>query len=148
MKGEEGSISGSMRSTCSILRTSTSTAAGTRRSASVLSRSSSMAAECIANVSIPTPTTTGTNPNCPGTNSTRSSVISEADYNAWAAFNSRPLSTTPEGQALIGTDQDYGQCGQAAAASGSSRTEMERCRITSSPSRCREGFATRNSLVL
>jgi hypothetical protein len=52
--------------------------------------------ECIANTSIPTPTTA----NCPG--GTRSSVISEGDYNSWAMFNGQPLSTTSAGAVLLG----------------------------------------------
>jgi len=52
--------------------------------------------ECIANVSIPVPDAT----NCPG--GTRTSPISAAEYNTWAAFNGRPQSGTPEGAALLG----------------------------------------------
>ena len=53
-------------------------------------------AECIANVTIPTPTAA----NCPG--GTRSSAISEGDYNAWATFNGQPLANTAAGAVLIG----------------------------------------------
>jgi hypothetical protein len=51
--------------------------------------------ECIANLSIPTPTTA----NCPG--GTRTSVISEGDYNQWAAFNNRPGASDPAGAAIL-----------------------------------------------
>ena len=52
--------------------------------------------ECSANPSIPIPDAM----NCPG--GTRSSPISVAEYNTWAAFNGRPQTSTPEGAALLG----------------------------------------------
>ncbi len=52
--------------------------------------------ECIANVSIVTPTAA----NCPG--GTRSSVITPAEYDTWAQANSQPLSNTAAGAAVLG----------------------------------------------
>ena len=52
--------------------------------------------ECIANPSAPN--TTG----CTAATAQRSSVISAAEYDTWANFNSRPLSSTAEGQAILG----------------------------------------------
>lgn len=51
--------------------------------------------ECIADLSIVTPTAA----NCPG--GTRSSPISPAEYNAWAALNNQQPSTTPAGAAIL-----------------------------------------------
>ena len=55
--------------------------------------------ECIADLTIGTPTTT----NCPGTATLvqRSSGISEAEYNAWATFNNKPLSSTAAGATAL-----------------------------------------------
>lgn len=52
--------------------------------------------ECIADPSLPS---TGT---CAGAANQRSSVISGAEYDAWATFNGQPLSNTPTGQAMLG----------------------------------------------
>ena len=52
--------------------------------------------ECLANPSAPD--TAG----CTAATAQRSSVISAAEYNTWAMFNNRPLSTTAEGQAILG----------------------------------------------
>ncbi|HTH38860.1 MAG TPA: hypothetical protein VL572_12875, partial [Pyrinomonadaceae bacterium] len=52
--------------------------------------------ECIANVSIPTPTTG----NCPG--GTRQSVITAGEYDTWANANNQPLSNTAAGAAILG----------------------------------------------
>ncbi|HEY2866649.1 MAG TPA: hypothetical protein VGJ02_06125, partial [Pyrinomonadaceae bacterium] len=58
--------------------------------------------ECIANLSIPTPITSGSGINCPGVNPTRTSVISAGEYDAWAAFNNQPLSNASAGQIILG----------------------------------------------
>ena len=52
--------------------------------------------ECIADLSIRSPSNT----NCPG--GQRTSPISPAEYDAWAALNGQPLSTTPAGAAIMG----------------------------------------------
>lgn len=55
--------------------------------------------ECISNPALPLsacPNVTGQPP------AQRSSVISTAEYDAWAAFNGRPLSSTTQGQTLLG----------------------------------------------
>ena len=55
--------------------------------------------ECIANLSIPTPSAS----NCPGgTAAQRPAVISASDYDAWARANGQPLSSTSAGQTIIG----------------------------------------------
>lgn len=51
--------------------------------------------ECIADLSIGVPTAA----NCPG--GTRSSAISSAEYDAWAAFNNQALSSTAAGAAIL-----------------------------------------------
>ncbi len=53
-------------------------------------------AECISNPSLPSTST------CAGAANQRSSSISAAEYDAWAAFNNRPLSSTGAGQTLLG----------------------------------------------
>ncbi len=52
--------------------------------------------ECIANLTITAITTA----NCPG--GSRSSALSPAEYDAWAAFNNQPLSSTAEGATIMG----------------------------------------------
>jgi hypothetical protein len=52
--------------------------------------------ECVANPSLPNTSS------CTATTAQRSSVISAAEYDAWAAFNNQPLSSTPGGQAILG----------------------------------------------
>ena len=76
--------------------------------------------ECIANPSAPN--TTG----CAGATNQRSSVISAAEYDTWATFNSRPLSATAEGQAILGQDQDYGQQPEASAPCRSNERSLAR----------------------
>jgi len=51
--------------------------------------------ECISNPSLPLSA-------CAGAANQRSSVISEAEYTAWATFNNRPQLTDPAGRALLG----------------------------------------------
>jgi hypothetical protein len=53
-------------------------------------------AECIGNVSLPTTTS------CTATTDQRSSTISAGEYDQWATFNGRPLSSTPAGMQLLG----------------------------------------------
>jgi hypothetical protein len=53
-------------------------------------------AECIANPSLPDVSM------CAGAANQRSSAISAAEYNAWAAVNGRPLASTPAGQTILG----------------------------------------------
>ncbi len=85
--------------------------------------------ECIANTSIVTPTTA----NCPG--GTRSSPISAAEYDAWAALasNNQPLSTYCGGRSPSRTDQDNGRSVKASAACRVNRQVAERCLATFSP---------------
>ena len=52
--------------------------------------------ECIADLTIRSPNTT----NCPG--GQRSSPLSPAEYDAWAALNGQPLSTTSAGAIIMG----------------------------------------------
>lgn len=53
-------------------------------------------AECIGNPALPDTST------CAGAANQRSSVISAGEYNTWAAFNGRPLASTPAGAAILG----------------------------------------------
>jgi Carboxypeptidase regulatory-like domain len=57
--------------------------------------------ECIANLSIPTPVTTAGG-NCAGTNTTRSSPLSAAEYDAWANVNGQMPSSTAAGATTLG----------------------------------------------
>ena len=52
--------------------------------------------ECIANPSLPDVTT------CSGAANQRASVISSAEYNAWAGLNGQPLASTAAGQVILG----------------------------------------------
>lgn len=51
--------------------------------------------ECISDASAPLTS-------CAGAANQRSSVISEAEYTAWATFNNKPLLTTSAGRTLLG----------------------------------------------
>ncbi|HKP69304.1 MAG TPA: carboxypeptidase regulatory-like domain-containing protein [Pyrinomonadaceae bacterium] len=97
-------------------------------------------AECIGNVSIPTPTTG----NCSA--GTRPSVITAGEYDAWAAFNGQPASGTPAGAVILGQIRSMvngvrlpERPGQPAGA-GALPDAFYSIQVP-------EGFATRNSLA-
>ncbi len=57
--------------------------------------------ECITDLTIPTPVTTGALANCTAAN-LRSSPIAPLEYDAWAGLNNKPLSNTAAGAAILG----------------------------------------------
>ena len=87
--------------------------------------------ECIANVSIPTPTTA----NCPG--GTRTSVISAGEYDPWAPSTVSPVKHAA-GAAILGQIRTMINTAQAPTASRSTGQAAERCQTTSSPLQSRK----------
>jgi hypothetical protein len=98
--------------------------------------------ECINNVAIPTPTTS----NCPGTNVTRASAISAGEYDAWAAFNNQPLSSTTAGQTILGQIRNMVNAVRLPARPGqvAGNGALPNNFFSIAPT---EGFATRNPLA-
>ncbi|MEP7075034.1 MAG: TonB-dependent receptor [Acidobacteriota bacterium] len=97
--------------------------------------------ECIANLTIRVPDAT----NCPGgATAQRSSTISGAEYDAWAAFNNQPLSTTPAGAAILGQIRTTVDATRLAPRPGQTSGALPDNFFTSAVP---QGFATTNPLA-
>ena len=71
-------------------------------------------------------------------------AITAAEYNAWATFNSQPLSTTPAGAAIAGADTFEREC---YSSNWSSRSAEWRLPLDFFHVPLPQGFATRDPLT-